>query len=166
MYEKSNKCFRVITGKDFLVLLVLNFLILSGCSMKFPVPDEANQTILIIPAETRQTLGKFVFTLDISMESSSVNQEIKHTVEPNPEMLFSYNSQLKPGKYKITKMVMKAKPGLRLGGGVMERPVKIKDTVEFELQKGKIKILDKMFLKFQNALKPSLIDREFYFLHS
>ena len=45
-------------------LIVVTVLLLSGCAMKFPVPDETNQTILIIPVETRQTLGKFIFTLD------------------------------------------------------------------------------------------------------
>jgi len=114
--------------------------------MKFPVPDETNQTILIIPVETRQTLGHFVFTLDLSIKGSSGNGAAIHTVEPNPKMLFSYNSQLKPGKYKITKMVMKAKPGFKLGGGVKRRPEMIKDKVEFELQKGRITILDKMIL--------------------
>jgi len=114
--------------------------------MKFPVPDETNQTILIIPVETRQTLGNFVFTLDLSIKGSSGNEVINHTVEPNQKMLFSYNSQLKPGKYKITKMVMKAKPGFKLGGGVKQRRAKMKNKVEFELQKGKITIIDKMIL--------------------
>ena len=127
-------------------LIVVTVLLLSGCAMKFPVPDETNQTILIIPVETRQTLGKFVFTLDVSIKGASGNEVIKHTVEPNQEMLFSYNSQLKPGKYKITKMVMKAKPGFKLGGGAKKRPEKMKDNVEFELQKGKITIIDKMIL--------------------
>ena len=117
--------------------------------MKFPVPDETNQTILIIPVETRQTLGHFVFTLDVSIKGSSGNEGIKHTVEPNPKMLFSYNTKLKPGKYKITKMVIKAKPGFKLGGGDKKRPenkISMKDNVEFELQKGKITIIDKMIL--------------------
>jgi hypothetical protein len=112
--------------------------------MKFPVPDETNQTILIIPVETRQTLGQFVFTLDVSIKGSSGNEVIQHTVEPNPKMLFSYNTQLKPGKYKITEMNRKAKPGFKLGG--KQRPEKVKDNVEFELEKGKITIIDKMFL--------------------
>ena len=47
-------------------LIVVTVLLLTGCAMKFPVPDETNQTILIIPVETRQTLGHFVFTLDVS----------------------------------------------------------------------------------------------------
>ena len=119
MYEKLNKYSGVIAGKYFLNLLVLTILFLPGCAMKFPVPDETNQTILIIPVETRQSLGQFVFTLDVSIKGSSGNEVINHTVEPNPKMLFSYNTQLKPGKYKITKMVMKAKPGFKLGGGVM-----------------------------------------------
>jgi len=114
--------------------------------MKFPAPDETNQTILIIPVETRQTLGHFIFTLAVSIKGLSGNDGIKHTVKPNPKMLFSYNTQLKPGKYKITKIVMKAKPGFKLGGGAKERLEKIKDMVEFELQKDRITILDKMIL--------------------
>ena len=127
-------------------LIVVTVFLLSGCAMKFPVPDETNQTILIIPVETRQTLGHFVFTLDLSIKRSSGNEGIKHTVEPNPKMLFSYNTKLKPGKYKIAKMVMQAKPGFKLGGGAKKRPEKMKDKVEFELQKGKITIIDKMIL--------------------
>ena len=127
-------------------LIVVTVLLLSGCAMKFPVPDETNQTILIIPVETRQTLGKFIFTLDVSIKGTTGNEGIKHTVEPNQEMLFSYNTKLKPGKYKITKMVIKAKPGFKLGGGAKKRPEKMKDKIEFELQKGKITIIDKMIL--------------------
>ena len=135
-----------ITRITALNLIFVTVLLLSGCAMKFPVPDETNQTILIIPVETRQTLGHFVFTLDVSINGSSGNQGINHTVEPNPKMLFSYNTKLKPGKYKIAKMVMQAKPGFKLGGGAKKRPEKMKDKVEFELQKGKITIIDKMIL--------------------
>ena len=127
-------------------LIFVTVFLLSGCAMKFPVPDETNQTILIIPVETRQTLGHFVFTLDLSIKGSSGNEGIKHTVEPNPKMLFSYNTKLKPGKYKIAKMVMQAKPGFKLGGGAKKRSEKMKDKVEFELQQGRITILDKMIL--------------------
>ena len=41
---------------------------------------------------------------------------------------------------------MKAKPGFKLGGGAKKRPEKMKDKIEFELQKGKITIIDKMIL--------------------
>ena len=143
MYEKLNKYSGVIAGKYFLNLLILTILFLPGCAMKFPVPDETNQTILIIPVETRQTLGHFVFTLDVSIKGSSGNEVIKHTVEPNPKMLFSYNTQLKPGKYKITKMVIKAKPGFKQHP---KNKIRMKNKVEFELQKGRISILDKMIL--------------------
>jgi len=146
MYEKLNKYSGEIAGKSFLNLIVLTIFFLSGCAMKFPVPDETNQTILIIPVETRQTLGHFVFTLDVSIKGSSGNEGINHTVEPNPKMLFSYNTQLKPGKYKVTKMVINAKPGFKLGGGAKQRPEKMKNKVEFELQKGRSTILDKMIL--------------------
>ena len=143
MYEKLNKYSGEIAGKSFLNLIVLTILFLSGCAMKFPVPDETNQTILIIPVETRQTLGHFVFTLDVSITGSSGNEGINHTVEPNPKMLFSYNTQLKPGKYKITKMVIKAKPGFKQHP---KNKIRMKNKVEFELQKGRITILDKMIL--------------------
>ena len=146
MYEKLNKYTGVDARKFFLNLLVMTILFLSGCAMKFPVPDETNQTILIIPVETRQTLGHFVFTLDLSIKGSSGNEGIEHTVEPNQKMLFSYNTQLKPGKYKITKMVMKAKPGFKLGGGVKQRRQSMKNKIEFELQKGRVTIIDKMIL--------------------
>jgi len=127
-------------------LIVVTVLLLTGCAMKFPVPDETNQTILIIPVETRQTLRHFVFTLDVSIKGSSGNEVVQHTVEPNPKMLFSYNTQLKPGKYKITEMNRKAKPGFKLGGKKKRRPEKVRDNVEFELEKGKITIIDKMIL--------------------
>ena len=143
MYNKLNKYSEVIAGKYFLSLFVMTILFLPGCAMKFPAPDETNQTILIIPVETRQTLGHFVFTLDVSIKGSSGNEGIKHTVEPNPKMLFSYNTKLKPGKYKITKMVIKAKPGFKQRP---ENKIRMKNKVEFELQKGKITIIDKMIL--------------------
>ena len=125
-------------------LIVVTVLLLTGCAMKFPVPDETNQTMLIIPVETRKTLRQFVFTLDISIEDSANKNIVHHQIEPNPKMLFSYNTQLKPGKYKITEMNRKAKPGFKLGG--KQRPEKVRDNVEFELEKGKITIIDKMIL--------------------
>ncbi len=136
----AEKIVRIIV----LNLIVVTVLLFTGCAMTFPVPDETNQTILIIPVETRQTLGHFVFTLDVSIKGSSGNEVVQHTVEPNPKMLFSYNTQLKPGKYKITEMNRKAKPGFKLGG--KQRPEKVRDNVEFELEKGKITIIDKMIL--------------------
>ena len=125
-------------------LIVVTVLLLTGCAMKFPVPDETNQTMLIIPVETRQTLRQFVFTLDISIEDSANKNIVHHQIEPNPKMLFSYNTQLKPGKYKITEMNRQAKPGFKLGG--QPRPERISEIGEFELGKGKITIIDKMFL--------------------
>ena len=125
-------------------IIVVTVLLLTGCAMKFPVPDETNQTMLIIPVETRQTLRQFVFTLDISIEDSANKNIVHHQIEPNPKMLFSYNTQLKPGKYKITEMNRQAKPGFKLGG--QPRPERISEIGEFELEKGKITIIDKMFL--------------------
>ena len=125
-------------------LIVVTVFLLTGCAMKFPVPDETNQTMLIIPVETRQTLRQFVFTLDISIEDSANKNIVHHQIEPNPKMLFSYNTQLKPGKYKITEMNRQAKPGFKLGG--QPRPERISEIGEFELEKGKITFIDKMFL--------------------
>ena len=119
---------------------------LTGCSMTFPVPDEKNQTMLIIPVETRQTLRHFVFTLDISIEDSAKNKIVHHQIEPNPKMLFSYSTQLKPGKYKITEMIRKAKPGFKLGGKKKRRPHRVRRGKEFQLEKGKITIIDKKLL--------------------
>ncbi len=144
MYAKLElNTFRIIRN-NFKNLIIVTALFLTGCSLTFPEPDASNQTILIIPVETRQTLGHFVFTLDVSIKGSSGNEVVQHTVEPNPKMLFSYNTQLKPGKYKITEMNRKAKPGFKLGG--KQRPEKVRDNVEFELEKGKITIIDKMIL--------------------
>ena len=140
-----------INAEKIVRIMVLNIIVVSvlwlaGCAMKFPVPDETNQTILIIPVETRQTLRHFAFTLDVSIKGSSGNEVVQHTVEPNPKMLFSYNSQLKPGKYKITEINVQANPGVKLGGKKKRRPEKVRDNVEFELEKGKITIIDKMIL--------------------
>ena len=43
-------------------------------------------------------------------------------------------------------MVMKAKPGFKLGGGVKQRRQRMKNKIEFELQKGGVTIIDKMIL--------------------
>ena len=127
-------------------LILVTVLLLTGCAMKFPVPDETNQTMLIIPVETRQTLRQFVFTLDISIEDSANKNIVHHQIEPNPKMLFSYNTQLKPGKYKITEMFRKAKPGFKLGGKKKRRPERVREISEFQLEKGKITIIDKTIL--------------------
>ncbi|SVD26349.1 uncharacterized protein METZ01_LOCUS379203, partial [marine metagenome] len=146
----ENMCSKLILNSYKIVritvlnLIVVTVLLLTGCAMKFPVPDETNQTMLIIPVETRQTLRQFVFTLDISIEDSANKNIVHHQIEPNPKMLFSYNTQLKPGKYKITEMNRQAKPGFKLGG--QPRPERISEIGEFELEKGKITIIDKMFL--------------------
>ena len=145
-------CFKLNINAEKIVritvlnLIVVTVLLLTGCAMKFPVPDETNQTMLIIPVETRQTLRQFVFTLDISIEDSANKNIVHHQIEPNPKMLFSYNTQLKPGKYKITEMFRKAKPGFKLGGKKKRRPERVRGISEFQLEKGKITIIDKRFL--------------------
>ena len=59
-------------------------------------------------------------------------------------------------KYKITEMNRKAKPGFKLGG--KQRPEKVRDNAEFELEKGKITIIDKMIL-FQQP-KPNKVPQK------
>ena len=135
-----------IIRKNYSNLFFAAVLFLTGCSMTFPLPDEKNQTMLIIPVETRQTLRHFVFTLDLSIKDSANNKIVHHKIEPNPKMLFSYNTQIKPGKYKITEMIRKAKPGFKLGGMKKRRPERVKGISEFQLEKGKITIIDKIFL--------------------
>ena len=142
-FKITNDTFSMVR-KNYSKLILATALFLTGCSITFPVPDETNQTILIIPVETRQTLRKFLFTLDVSIKNSANNEIVQHLIEPNPKMLFSYNTQLKPGKYKIVKMNQKAKPGFKLGG--KQRPQRIREINEFVLEKGKITIIDKMFL--------------------
>ena len=66
-----------IIRKNYSNLFFAAVLFLTGCSMTFPLPDEKNQTMLIIPVETRQTLRHFVFTLDISIENSANNKNIR-----------------------------------------------------------------------------------------
>ena len=61
-------------------------------------------------------------------------------------MLFSYSTKLKPGKYKITKMIRKANPGFKIGGKKKRRPEKINNIDDFELKKGSVTILNKKFL--------------------
>ena len=144
MWLKITKNTFSMVRKNYSKLILATALFLMGCSLTFPEPDANNQTILIIPVETRQTLQKFVFTLDVSIEDSKNNEVSLHTIEPNPKMLFSYNTQLKPGKYKITEMNRKSRPGFKLDG--KPRPERISEIGEFELEKGKITIIDKMFL--------------------
>ena len=146
MYSKLILNSYKIVRITVLNLIVVTVLLLTGCAMKFPVPDETNQTMLIIPVETRQTLRQFVFTLDISIEDSANKNIVHHQIEPNPKMLFSYNTQLKPGKYKITEMFRKAKPGFKLGGKKKRRPERVRGISEFQLEKGKITIIDKTIL--------------------
>ena len=105
----------------------------TGCSLAIPEPDETNQTLLIIPVESRQTLGKFIWTLHISIKDSSSKDKQNHIIKPNPEMLFSYSTKLKPGKYKITKIIRKANPGFKIGGKKKRRPEKIKNIDDFEI---------------------------------
>ncbi len=121
--------------------LFFNF---SGCSLSVPEPDENNKTLLIIPVETIQTLKKFIYTVNLTIENSS-GKRIPHRIEPNPDIFFSYKSQLKPGKYKFIKLYAVAKPGFRVG---KKKKLRIRDfdTVEFQLENGKATIIGKKLL--------------------
>ena len=135
-----------IVQRNIANLIFVTVFLLTGCSLSVPEPDEANQTLLIIPVESRQTLQKFIWTLHVSIEDSSSNEKHNHIIKPNPKSLFSYSTQLKPGKYKITKMIRKANPGFKLGGKKKRRPEKVSNLDGFELKKGGVTILNKMFL--------------------
>ena len=52
---------------------------------------------------------------------------------------------LKPGKYKLTKLYAVAKPGFRVGKKKKFR-IRNFDTVEFQLENGKVTIVDKKLL--------------------
>ena len=132
--------------KNIANIIILTCFLFTGCSLAIPEPDETNQTLLIIPVESRQTLGKFIWTLHISIKDSSSKDKQNHIIKPNPEMLFSYSTKLKPGKYKITKMIRKANPGFKLGGKKKRRPEKVSNLDDFELKKGGLTILNKKFL--------------------
>ena len=106
---------KLLKRNVLVVFLFVSFLTI-GCSFSVPEPDENNQALLIIPVETRQTLPQFIWNLHVSIEETSSNVKYNHIIEPNPEMLFSYTTELNPGKYKITKMVRKPKPGFNFGG--------------------------------------------------
>ena len=135
-----------IVRKNITNIIILGCFLFTGCSLAVPEPDEANQTLLIIPVESRQTLQKFIWTLHVSIEDSSSNEKHNHIIQPNPKSLFSYSTQLKPGKYKITKMIRKANPGFKLGGKKKRRPEKVSNLDGFELKKGGVTILNKKFL--------------------
>ena len=59
-------------------------------------------------------------------------------------MLFAYNTQLKPGNYKISEMNRIAKPGFNLGG--KHRHNKVRHNGDVEWDKGKITIIHKKIL--------------------
>ena len=80
-----------IVRKNITNIIILASLLFTGCSLAVPEPDEANQTLLIIPVESRQTLHKFVWVLHVSIEDSSSNEKHNHIIEPNPKSFFSYS---------------------------------------------------------------------------
>ena len=84
-----------IVRKNITNIIILACFLFTGCSLAVPEPDEANQTLLIIPVESRQTLQKFIWTLHVSIEDSSSNEKHNHIIKPNPKRLFSYSTQNK-----------------------------------------------------------------------
>ena len=138
------KLFRIAKQNIVNITSFFVFIFLSGCSLSIPEPDKTNQTLLIIPVETIQTLRKFIFTVNLAIQDSSLNR-ITYRIEPNPDVLFSYKSKLKPGKYKITRLNLIAKPGFRIG---KKKKLRISNfrIVEFQLEKGKATILEKKLL--------------------
>jgi len=131
---------------NFLNIFILACIFFTGCSLAVPEPDEIHQTLLIFPVESRQTLGKFIWTLHVSIEDLTSNEKYNQIIKPNPKSLFSYSTKLKPGKYKITKMMRKANPGYKLGGKKKRRPEKVSNLEGFELKKGGVTILNRKFL--------------------
>ena len=101
-------------NQNVIYKLLFVFFFLSGCSLSVPEPGEKNQTLLILPVETIQTLKKFIYTVNFTVEDSN-GKRIPYRIEPNPDTFFSYKSQLKPGKYKLSKLYAVARPGFRLG---------------------------------------------------
>ncbi len=142
-----------ISIRSLLNVIFLIIFFSGGCSFSVPEPDETNQALLIIPVETRQTLQQFIWTLHVTIQDTSSNEKYNHIIEPNPEMLFTYTTKLKPGKYKITRMTRKAKSGFKLGGKKKIRGEKIDNINVFLLEKGKVRIIDKKILLLQPESK-------------
>tara|TARA_Y100001970_G_C14249389_1_gene870682 strand:+ start:4456 stop:5169 length:714 start_codon:yes stop_codon:yes gene_type:complete len=134
---------KFLRGETLNVFLLTTFFFF-GCSLSVPEPDENNQTLLIIPVETIQTLKKFIYTVNFTIEDSS-GDRIPYRIEPNPDTFFSYKSQLKPGKYKLSKLQAIANPGFRVGKKKKQR-IRDFEKIEFKLEKGKAIIIDKKLL--------------------
>jgi len=138
--------FKLSKYSKYYVVIITMFVsfFFSGCSLSVPEPDENNQTLLIIPVETIQTLKKFIYTVNFTIEDSG-RKKIFHRIEPDPDSFFSYKSQLKPGKYKLSKLNLVARPGFRLG---KKKKLGIRnfETVEFKLENGKATIIDKKLI--------------------
>ncbi len=127
-----------------LVFTLFVIFLFFGCSLSVPEPNENNQTLLIIPVETIQTLKKFTYTVNFTIEDIS-GKRFPFRIEPNPETAFSYKSQLLPGLYKLSKLEVIAKPGFRVG---KKKKIRIRDfeKIEFRLEKGRAIIIDKKLL--------------------
>jgi len=117
----------------------------AGCSLSVPEPDENNQTLLIIPVETIQTLDKFIFTANLTIQDKN-NKKIFYRIEPNPKTLFSYKSLLNPGKYKITDLKLVAKPGFKFGNKKKKLRWRNWEVIDVKLERGKATIVNKKLL--------------------
>ena len=133
-----------IVRKNITNIIILASFLFTGCSLAVPEPDEANQTLLIIPVETIQKLKKFIYTVNFTIEDSN-NKKVFHRIEPNPDTFFSYKSKLKPGKYKITELNVVANPGFKVGKKKKQR-LRDWDVIEIQLEKGKATIVNKKLL--------------------
>ena len=54
--------------QNVVVVFLVAVFFSAGCSLSVPEPDENNQTLLIIPVETNQTLDKFIFTANLTIQ--------------------------------------------------------------------------------------------------
>ena len=100
--------------------------------------------MLIIPVETIQTLKKFIYTVNFTIEDSN-GKVIPHRIEPNPETFFSYKSNLRPGKYILSKLQAIAKPGFRVGKK-KKKQIRDFEKIKFKLEKGKAIIINKKLI--------------------
>ena len=126
-------------------VLLLAVFFSSGCSLSVPEPDENNQSLLIVPVETIQTLEKFIFTANLTIQDAN-NKKIFFRIEPNPKTLFSYKPFLNPGEYKITDLKLVAKPGFKFGNKKKKLRLRNWEALNVKLEKGKATIVNKRLL--------------------
>ena len=94
MYSKLKLNTCIIVQKNIANIIILTCFLFTGCSLAIPEPDETNQTLLIIPVESRQTLGKFIWTLHVSIEDSSIPSDTLYS-KKSEGVTFSGNEYMK-----------------------------------------------------------------------